>query len=350
MRTELNSCERRNGPADVSRPRTSGLVARYSVLWVALSALLLPFGSPTKAQQPGKVPCVGMLFIGGRDQPHLESFKQGLRERGYVEGKNLVLEYRYAEGQQDRLTALAAELVREKVDVIVTTASVSALAARRASQTIPIVMTSGNPLELGLAKSLAHHGGTVTGLTVMLADLSGKRLEILKETLPRMTRVAVLWAPDDRETAIGFDETAAAAKAFSLRLHAAPIHTGNDLAHVFADIANANDDGLAVVLSPLATLHSKRIVELATKYRVPGIYPTRQFAEEGGLMAYGPLIGDLYRRAAAYVDKILKGAKPADLPVEQPMKFEFIVNLKTAKQIGVTVPPNVLVRANRVIR
>ena len=350
MRTELNSCERRNGPADVSRPRTSALVARYSVLWVALSALLLPFGSPTKAQQPGKVPCVGMLFIGGRDQPHLESFKQGLRERGYVEGKNLVLEYRYAEGQQDRLTALAAELVREKVDVIVTTASVSALAARKATQTIPIVMTSGNPLELGLAKSLAHPGGTVTGLTVMLSDLSGKRLEILKETLPRMTRVAVLWAPDDRETAIGFDETAAAAKAFSLQLQAAPIKSANDLDQVFAEITKAQVGGLAVILSPLATLHSKRIVELAAKHRVPGIYPTRQFAEEGGLMAYGPLIGDLYRRAAAYVDKILKGAKPADLPVEQPMKFEFIVNLKTAKQIGITVPPNVLVRADKVIR
>jgi putative ABC transport system substrate-binding protein len=321
--------------------------------WLGPVTLILTFalcGPFAQAQQTGKLPRVGVLFIGGRDQPHLQAFKQGLRERGYVEGKNLVLEYRYAEGQQNRLAALAAELVREKVDVIVTTASVSALAARKATQTIPIVMTSGNPLELGLAKSLAHPGGTITGLTVMLSDLSGKRLEILKETLPRMTRVAVIWAPDDRETAIGFDETAAAAKAFSLRLHAAPIQTANDLAQVFAEIAKANDEGLAVVLSPLSTLHSKRIVELAAKHRVPGIYPTRQFAEEGGLMAYGPLIGDLYRRAATYVDKILKGAKPADLPVEQPMKFEFIVNLKSAKQIGVTVPPNVLVRADRVIR
>jgi len=321
--------------------------------WLGPLSLILAValcGNLAQAQQFGKLPRIGVLFIGDRDQPHLEAFKQGLRERGYVEGKNLVLVYRYAEGQQDRLAALAAELVREKVDVIVTTASVSALAARKATQTIPIVMTSGNPLELGLAKSLAHPGGTVTGLTVMLSDLSGKRLEILKETLPKMTRVAVLWAPGDRETAIGFDETAAAAKAFSLRLHAAPIHTADDLTQVFAGIANANNDGLAVVLSPLTTLHSKRIVELAAKYRLPGIYPTRQFTDEGGLMAYGPLIGDLYRRAAVYVDKILKGAKPADLPVEQPMKFEFIVNLKTAKQIGVTVPPNVLVRADRVIR
>lgn len=213
--------------------------ADRSPKWFKPLTLLLAFalcGPFAQAQQTGKLPRVGVLFIGGRDQPHLESFKQGLRERGYVEGENLFLEFRYAEGQQDRLAALAAELVLEKVDVIVTTASVSALAARKATQTIPIVMTSGNPLELGLAKSLAHPGGNVTGLTVMLSDLSGKRLEILKETLPRMTRVAVLWAPGDRETAIGFDETAAAAKAFSLRLHAAPIHTANDLARVFADI------------------------------------------------------------------------------------------------------------------
>jgi len=211
-------------------------------------------------------------------------------------------------------------------------------------------MTSGNPLELGLAKSLARPGGTVTGLTVMLSDLSGKRLEILKDTLPNMTRVAALWAPRDRETEIGFDGTVAAAKAFSLRLHAAPIQTASDLAQVFAEINKTQNDGLTVILSPVTTLHSKRIAQLAMKYRLPGIYPTRQFAEEGGLMAYGPLIGDLYRRAATYVDKILKGAKPADLPVEQPMKFEFIVNLNTAQQIGVTIPPNVLVRADRVIR
>ena len=184
----------------------------------------------------------------------------------------------------------------------------------------------------------------------MLADLSGKRLEILKETLPKMTRVAVLWAPSDRQAAIGFDETATAAEAFSLQLQTAPIQSANDLDQAFAEIAKAHVGGLSVILSPLATLHSKRIVELAAKHRVPGIYPTRQFAEEGGLMAYCYLIGDLYRRAATYVDKILKGAKPADLPVEQPMKFEFIVNLKTAKQIGLTIPPNVLVRADRVIR
>ncbi len=289
---------------------------------------------PAQAQQPSKLPRVGILFIGGRDQPHLESFKQGLRERGYVEGKNIILEYRYAEGKRDRLERLAAELVRDQVDVIVTTANVSALAARAASQTIPIVMTTGNPVAKGLAKSLAQPGGNVTGLSVMLSDLSGKRLEILKETLPKMVRAAVLWAPREQEAVVGFDETATAAKAFSLRLHSAEIQTANDLEHTFKEIAKAHDDGLAVILSSLTTLHSKRIVELAMKHKLPGIYPTRQFVEEGGLMAYGPLIGDLYRRAATYVDKILKGRKPADLPVEQPMKFEFLVNLKAAKQIG----------------
>ena len=318
-----------------------------------LVAFLLVFALADRvaqAQQVSKLPRIGMLFIGGRDQPHLESFKQGLRDHGYIENKNLVLIYRYANGQQGRLTALAAELVQEKVNIIVTTASVSALAARKASQQIPIVMTSGNPLELGLAKSLAKPGGNVTGLAGMLSDLSGKRLEILREILPRMNRVAVLWAPRDRETSVDFDETAKAAKGLHLHLHAAVIHSADDLESAFAEIVKTNNDGISVILSPLATLHSKRIVELATKHHLPGIYPTRQFVEEGGLMAYGPLIGDLYRRAATYVDKILKGAKPADLPIEQPMKFEFIINLKSAKQIGMTIPPNVLVRADRVIK
>jgi ABC-type uncharacterized transport system substrate-binding protein len=320
---------------------------RRIVFCLSLTLLLL---TVAEAQQPKKVPRVGILFIGGRDQPHLESFKQGLREHGYNEGKNLILEYRFAEGNQDRLTELAAELAGEKVDVIVTTAAISALAARSVTKTIPIVMTTGNPLELGLAKSLAHPGGNVTGLTVMLSDMSGKRLELLQESFPKATRVAALWTPRDKEATIGLGETRDAAKAFGMRLHAVAIQSAGDIEAALANIAKARDSVLVVILSPLSTLQSKRIVELALKYRLPGVYPTRQFAEEGGLMAYGPLIGDLYRRAATYVDKILKGAKPADLPVEQPMKFEFVVNLKTAKHIGVTIPPNILARADRVIR
>ena len=314
------------------------------------TALLLAVAMLAQAQQPGKLSRVGILFIGGRDQPNLESFKQGLRDLGYTEGKNIILEYRYAEGNQDRLGDLAAELVREKVDVLVTTAASSAMAARKITQTIPIVVTSGKLLEMGLAKSLANPGGNVTGLEVMESELSGKRLEILKETLPKMNRVAALWMSKERELVAGYEETQAAAKAMSLRHHSVPVRTAGDLEPAFAEMAKARDGGFVVISSPLATLNSKRIVELALKHRLPGIYPTGQFVEEGGLMAYSMSIAALYRRAATYVDKILKGAKPTDLPVERPIKFEFIVNLKAAKQIGLTIPPNVLVRADKVMK
>ena len=313
-------------------------------------ALLLAVAVLAQAQQPGKLSRVGILFIGGRDQPNLESFKQGLRDLGYTEGKNIILEYRYAEGNQERLGDLAAELVREKVDVLVTTAASSAMAARKITQTIPIVVTSGKLLEMGLAKSLANPGGNVTGLEVMESELSGKRLEILKETLPKMNRVAALWMSNERELVAGYEETQAAAKAMFLRHHLVPVRTAGDLEPAFAEMAKARDGGFVVISSPLATLNSKRIVELALKHRLPGIYPTGQFVEEGGLMAYSMSIAALYRRAATYVDKILKGAKPADLPVERPIKFEFIVNLKAAKQIGLTIPPNVLVRADKVMK
>jgi putative ABC transport system substrate-binding protein len=302
------------------------------------------------AQQYSKVPRIGILFIGSRNQPHLEAFKQGLRERGYTEGKNIVLEYRYAEGNNDRLPQLAAELVRDKVDVMVTTASVSALAARAVTKTIPIVMTSGNPLEIGLAASLAKPGGNVTGLTVLSADLSGKRVELLRETFPKTTRIAVLRGQQEYEAETGYKETQEAAQAFSLRLHPVEVRSANDFEDAFAQMEKARETALLVILSPLATLNSRRIVELAVKHRLPGMYPTKQFAEEGGLMAYGPLIADLYRRAATYVDKILKGAKPGELPVEQPTKFELVINLKAAKQIGLTIPPNVLARADKVIK
>ncbi|MDP2604132.1 MAG: ABC transporter substrate-binding protein [Deltaproteobacteria bacterium] len=324
---------------------------RIKVIGFALCALLFALvNGSAPARAADKIPRVGILFIGGKDQPHLESFKQGLRELGYTEGKNITLVYRYAEGKQERLADLAAELIGEKIDVMVTTAAISALAVRRITRTLPIVMTTGNPLEEGLAASLAKPGGNVTGLSVMASDMSVKRLELLKESFPKRTRVAALWSPREREAVTGFKETEEAAKALSLRLHPLEIKSVDDIDRAFIAITKARDNALVVILSPLATLNSKRIVELALKHRLPGIYPTRQFVEEGGLMAYGPLIGDLYRRAATYVDKILKGRTPADLPVEQPMKFDFIVNLKAAKQIGVTVPPNVLVRADRVIR
>ncbi len=323
---------------------------KKKILLFAFVTLVLLSLQPAEAQQPKKVPRIGILFIGGRNQPHLEAFKQGLRERGYTEGENIVLEYRYAEGKEDRLPELAAELVHLKVDVIVATADISARAAQQITKTIPIVLTTGDPVASGLADSLANPGGNVTGLTVLLADLSGKRLEILKETFPKMTRVAALWNPREKVATTVFKETKAAAQDLSLQLRSFEVQTLQDIEKAFAEMPKMRSNALLVILSPLVTLHSQRIVEMALKQHLPGIYPTRQFAEEGGLMAYGPLIGDLYRRAATYVDKILKGRKPADLPVEQPMKFEFIINLKAAKQIGLTIPPNVLVRADKVIK
>ena len=323
---------------------------KKNVAVLTFSSMLFALSFAAEAQQTPKIPRVGILFIGGRDQPHLEAFKQGLREHGYSEGKNIILEYRYAEGQYDRLPDLAKEFVREKVDVIVTTSSVSAQAARKATRTIPIVMTTGSPVEQGLAESLARPGGNVTGLSVLVSDLSGKRVELLKEAFPKVTRVLTLWSPRSSEAVIGLKETQEAAQALAVKLHPVKVQTAEDIEKVFAEVPKANVNAVLVVLSPQVTLQSKRIVELALKQRLPGMYPTRQFAEEGGLMAYGPLIGDLYRRAATYVDKILKGAKPADLPIEQPTKFELVINLKTAKQIGLTIPANVLARADKVIK
>jgi putative ABC transport system substrate-binding protein len=335
-------------------------VVSKSVFCFALSAMLLTLCDSVEAQQPKKFFRIGVLFIGGRNQPHLEAFKQGLRERGYTEGKNIILEYRYAEGKIDRLPLLAAELVQLKVDLIVATADLGARATRQATKTTPIVLTTGaDPVQSGLADSLAKPGGNVTGLSVLEENLSGKRLDILKEAFPKMTRLGYLWNPgavpylsDTGATTANrsFDQAKAIAQAVALQLRSYEVRTLAEIETAFADMSKARPDALFVQLSPVITLNSKRIVQLAIEQRLPGMYPTRQFAEEGGLMAYGPLIGDLYRRAATYVDKILKGAKPADLPVEQPTKFEFVVNLKTAKQIGVTIPPNVLARADKVIR
>jgi ABC-type uncharacterized transport system substrate-binding protein len=318
-------------------------------LAVIVSVLSFLVAAAANGQTPKNVARVGILFVGGKEQPHLAAFKNGLRERGYIEGKNIVLNYRYGEGDYNRLTALAEELVRDHVDVIITTSSVSAQAARKATQTIPIVMTSGNPLEQRLAESLAQPGGNVTGLSLFVGDLSGKRVELLKEAFPNLTRVACLWSPREDPSTTAFKETERAAKAISIQVHSIELRNAADIDKGFAALPRSVK-AVLVTMNPLVTLHSKLIVELALKHRLPGMYPTRQFAEEGGLLAYGPLIGDLYRRAAIYVDKILKGAKPADLPIEQPTKFELVANLKTAGQIGVTIPPNVLARADQVIK
>jgi len=333
-----------------NRQQASDNSKRLKLIPCAVCTLLFTLCASGQAQQPKKLPRIGIVFIGGRDQPHLASFNQGLRERGYIEGKNIYLEYRYAEGHYDRLPGLAADLVRDKVDVIVTTSSISARAVRQATRTIPIVMASGSPVERGLAESFSKPGGNVTGLSVFALELSGKRLELLKETVPKMTRVAALWSSSENESVLGFKETQDAAKVLSLRIQSVELSDVGEMEKTFAELIKMRVDALLVVLSPLVTLNSRSIVELALKQRLPGMYPTRQFVEEGGLMGYGPLLGDLYRRAATYVDKILKGAKPGDLPIEQPTKFELVINLRTAKQIGLTIPPNVLARADKVIR
>jgi putative ABC transport system substrate-binding protein len=320
--------------------------------------MLLSLSLPAEAQQVMKVPRIGILFIGGRDQPHLEAFKQGLRERGYTEGKNIVLDYRYAEGKVDRLPSLARGLVELKVDVIVTTSGNSARAAAAATKTIPIVLTTGaDPVKAGLAESLARPGRNITGLSIIEEDLSGKRVEILKDTFPKMTRLAYLWNPlavaysgATTSPNPSYDEAVKITKTLGVQLLPYRVLNLAEIEQAFVDMPKVRPQALLVLQSPLMTLNSKRIVELALEKHLPGIYPSNQFAQEGGLIAYGPVIADLYRRSATYVDKILKGAEPADLPIEQPTKFELVINLKTAKQIGVKVPPSVLARADKVIR
>ena len=300
---------------------------RQRIIQSSLAAMLLSLNFPTEAQQAMKVPRIGILFIGGRDQPHLEAFKQGLRERGYTEGKNIVLDYRYAEGKVDRLPLLANELVELKVDVIVTTSGNSARAAAGATKTIPIVLTTGaDPVKAGLAESLAKPGRNITGLSIIEEDLSGKRVEILKETFPKMTRLAYLWNPLAVSYSAGsgnpsYDEAKKITKILGVQLLPYRVLSLSEIEQAFVDMPKVRPQALLVLQSPLMTLNSKRIVELALQKHLPGIYPSNQFAEQGGLIAYGPVIADLYRRAATYVDKILKGAEPANLPIEQPTKL-----------------------------
>ncbi len=281
-----------------------------------------------------------------------EAFRQGLRELGYVEGKNIVIELRSAEGKLDRLPALAAELVRLKVDVIVTGGPTATRAAKEATSTIPIVMAQDtDPVGNGFVASLARPGGNITGLSTFAPELSGKRLELLKETIPKLSRVAVFGTSTYPGNAQSLKEVELAAKAFGVKLQYLDVLSPKDIETAFQAAGKGRADAVLMMVSgAIARDHRTEIIELAVKNRLPVIYEGGHYVEAGGLMTYGVNFNDLDRRAATYVDKILKGAKPADLPVEQPIKFEFIVNLKAAKQIGVTIPPNVLVRADRVIK
>jgi putative tryptophan/tyrosine transport system substrate-binding protein len=326
--------------------------------WLGLSVIafvLVVTGAVAQAQQPKKVPRIGYL---GNPSPsassaHIEAFRQGLRELGYVEGKNIVIEWRHHEGKLDRLPALAAELVRLKVDVIVTAGPPATRAAKEATATIPIVMANdGDPVGTGLVASLARPGGNITGLSTIAPELSGKQLEILKEVVPKASRVAVFTTSTIPGHAKKLKEVELAAKAFGLQLQYLDILGGpKDIETAFRAAGKGRADAVLMLVSGgFVSAHRTEIVELAIKSRLPAIYPNSQYVDAGGLMTYGVSLTDLDRRAATHVDKILKGRKPADLPVEQPTKFEFVINLKAAKQIGLTIPPNVLARADKVIK
>jgi len=320
---------------------------------LALGVLLLAFSFPARAQQSEKILRIGYL---GNSSPALErdfvdAFRQGLRDLGYAEGHNILIEYRWAEGRYDRLPEFAAELVRLKVDVLLTAGTPGALAAKQATQTIPIVMAvSGDAVGTGLVQSLARPGGNITGLTRMTRDLDGKRLELLKEIVPSLSRVATLLNPANPISARGWTEAQPAAKALRLKLESVEVKAADEFEAAFAAIARKRPGGLFIIADQFLLAHRTQIVDFAARQSLPAIYLYSEFVDAGGLMSYAANDPAMFRRAATYVDKILKGAKPADLPVEQPKKFELIINLKAAKQIGLTIPPNVLARADRVIK
>jgi putative ABC transport system substrate-binding protein len=320
---------------------------------LTLGAMLFALCFPAEAQQPKKVPRIGFLVDGTRSthSTRIEAFREGLRELGYVEEKNIAIEYRYSAGMADRLPALVTELVSLKVEVIVTAGTRAVLTAKKATKTIPIVFASaGNPVETGIVDSLAQPGANVTGLSSFTRDLSGKRLELLKEAFPKVSRVAYLKDPSNSSGEVAWSEIQATAAHLEVQLQSAEVRVSNDFDTAFKAIIRDRAQALLTQSGPLANNNKARILDFAVKNRLPAMYADTEFTEAGGLMSYGPSYADMNRRAATYVDKILKGAKPADLPVEQPIKFEFVINLKTAKQIGLTIPPNVLARADKVIK
>jgi putative ABC transport system substrate-binding protein len=318
------------------------------ILGLLAIVAVLVCGTIAQAQQPAKIPRIGFLSGGSPIKAFIEEFRGGLRERGYFEGQNIAVEYRYAEGDVGRLSDLATELVRLKVNIIVAVRVPALRATRQATATIPIVMVGpGDPVGEGLVASLARPGGNITGLSSFSTELSGKRLELFKEVVPKITRVAVLSGQPSHPA---LKEAEAAARFLRLQLQPLVMASASDLESVFQAAITGRADGFILLPGPYTESHRRRLVELARKNRLPGIYEAREFVDLGGLMSYGVNLVDLFRRAATYVDKILKGTKPADLPVEQPIKFEFVINLKTAKQIGLTIPPNVLVRADKVIK
>ena len=323
-------------------------VTAFLVL-LALSLLVAPL--PATAQPPGKVYRIGYLATIPPPAHLWEALLDGLREHGYSEGRNLVFERRFSEGNTERFVAFAAEMVQLKVDCIIAITTPAALAVKHATMMIPIVMTTAiDPVGAGLVASLARPGGNVTGNAILYPELSTKRLEFLKDVVPGLSRVVVLWNAANPANASVWHETQAAARALGLRLHSQDVRGAQDFAGAFARTAQAHPDALLVLDDALINMHRQHIAEFATQEHLPSVFAARESVVAGGLMSYGPSLPALFRRAATYVDKILQGVKPADLPMEQPMKFEFVINLKTAKALGITIPPHLLVLADEMIR
>jgi putative ABC transport system substrate-binding protein len=336
------------------RQQALGNGKKLQLVLYVLSALLFALSVSVQARQLGKITRVGFLLFPSRSAvaDSLDAFRQGMRELGYVEGQNIVIEYRYADGKFDRLPELAGELVRLKVDVIVAGGGFQAIqSAKNATSTIPIVMTgSADPVASGLIVSLARPGGNITGPTFGGYELVGKRLELLKETFPKASRVAVFLPATSQSVSLSLNEIQTSGRALGLQIQSIEVRSTNDLDGAFQAATKGRAQALTVDPSPVFTSNRNQILEFAAKNRLPAIYPWREYVEDGGLMSYAAKLSDQYRRAAVYVDKILKGAKPPELPVEQATKFEFIINLKAAKQIGLTIAPNVLARADKIIR
>jgi putative tryptophan/tyrosine transport system substrate-binding protein len=347
----LNSCSDNRKSKACPEPRRRIQNRKWAGVFAI--ALTFAFGGAVATAQPTKVPRIGFLVASAAsaNSARVEAFRQGLRELGYVEGKNIIIESRFAEGKTDRLPALAADLVRLKVDVIVSAGPAVTRPASEATKTIPIVMAQdGDPVANGFVASLARPGGNITGLATLAPELSGKQLELLKEIVPKLSRVAIIGNSTRPGNAQALKEIEFAAGALGVQLQYVDVREPKDIETAFRTQSKGRAEAVLVLNSPVLNSQRKQLTDLAAKNRLPTIYDRREFVDDGGLMSYGTNLADLSRRSATYVDKILKGAKPADLPVEQPTKFELVINLKTAKQIGLTIPQSVLYRADKVIK
>jgi len=326
------------------------VTTRRAFLTGAVSLLAIPLAA--KAQQVGKVPRIGVVAPGGLHDPDIEAFRRGLRELGYVEGQNLLVEYRAADGKRERFEDLFGEVLRLKVDVIITGSLSAALAAKKATSTTPVVVAaSGDPVGAGVIASLARPGANITGLSLVSGETLGEKwVELLKEIVPKLSRVTVLRGASGPGSDVELTAVRNAGRALGVQVHSLDWHSPSELEGLFAVMIAEHADALIVTDDPLDFTHRAKIIDLAKRHHLPAMYGFKEFAESGGLMAYDASLTDLWRRAATYVDRILRGAKPADLPVEQPTKFELVVNLKTAKALGLTIPPAVLARADEIIQ